>query len=157
MKFFELLNEIPFSFCAKEVADVIGMEDHGVDDKEYENKCSRATFPPTALSKANAAVLKATLPHMPIDNEEGQKCFKELMCYFLVEQVLLCARDGKKLRRKYWSLVADAKLREKCNWAQAIFDHLRTSLDSLKTWRANKASEHQHSFTCAVPVLKVCL
>ncbi|MFS7902998.1 hypothetical protein Hanom_Chr01g00018451 [Helianthus anomalus] len=46
-----------------------------------------------ALSKANVVVLKATLPHMPIDNEEGQKSFKELMCYFLVEQVLLDARD----------------------------------------------------------------
>ncbi|MFS7902997.1 hypothetical protein Hanom_Chr01g00018441 [Helianthus anomalus] len=114
-EFFELANEIPFSFCAKEVVDVIGMEDHGVDDKKYENKCSRATFPPTALNKANAVVLKATFPNMPIDNEEGQKCFKKLMCYFLVEQVLLCARDGKKLRSKYWSLVADAELREKCN------------------------------------------
>lgn len=162
-KSFELPNGIPFSFCSKEVADIIGMRDDGMDVQVLVKQCAQSTcsFPPKALSKATAAELKEKLGEMAVEDEESKKCFKELLSYFLVEQVLLCGRDAKKLRVRYWPLVENAELREKCNWAKATWNQLHTSIADLKTWSMKKATGQQtsvqHAFTGAAPILEVCL
>ena len=133
------------------MADIIGMEDNGVDIDEYEKGAAKD------LNIATAAELKKKLGEMSIDNEESKKRFKELMSYFLVEQVLLCGRDTKKLRNSkgYWPLVENAELRENCNWAKATWNHLHTAFDTLKTWCA-KQTVGQHVFIGAAPILEVC-
>ncbi|KAJ0575253.1 hypothetical protein HanPSC8_Chr05g0188761 [Helianthus annuus] len=155
-KMFELPNGISFSFCSKEVADIIGMEDKGVDIHEY-MQCSKNSFvfPPKALSKPSPGDLKKKLKDMSIDDDASKKSFKELMSYFLVEQVLLCARDAKKLRKVYWPLVENVDWRENCNWANATWTHLHTFLDDVKKWCATR--EKQHCYIGAAPVLETII
>ncbi|KAJ0568919.1 hypothetical protein HanRHA438_Chr05g0204791 [Helianthus annuus] len=155
-KMFELPNGISFSFCSKEVADIIGMEDKGVDIHEY-MQCSKSSFvfPPKALSKPSPADLKKKLKDMSVDDDASKKYFKGLMSYFLVEQVLLCARDAKKLRKVYWPLVENVDWRENCNWANATWTHLHTSLDDVKKWCATR--EKQHCYIGAAPVLETII
>ncbi|KAL9995842.1 hypothetical protein Hdeb2414_s0765g00944361 [Helianthus debilis subsp. tardiflorus] len=155
-KMFELPNGIYFSFCSKEVADIIGMEDKGVDIHEY-MQCSKSSFvfPPKALSKPSPADLKKKLKDMYVDDDASKKSFKELMSYFLVEQVLLCARDAKKLRKVYWPLVENVDWRENCNWANATWTHLHTSLDDVKKWCATR--EKQHCYIGAASVLEIVI
>ncbi|KAJ0583202.1 hypothetical protein HanOQP8_Chr05g0171891 [Helianthus annuus] len=150
---FELPSGIYFSFCSKEVADIIGMEDKGVDIHEYV-QCSKGSSA-SSSKPATPADLKKKLKDMSVDDDTSKKCFKELMSYFLVEQVLLCARDAKKLRKVYWPLVENVDWRENCNWANATWTHLHTSLDDVKKWCASR--EKQHSYIGAAPVLETII
>ncbi|XP_022036478.2 thyroid receptor-interacting protein 11-like [Helianthus annuus] len=148
-KMFELPNGIYFSFCSKEVADIIGMEDKGVGIHEYV-QCPKASSKPTTL-----ADLKKKLKDMSIDDDASKKYFKGLMSYFLVEQVLLCARDATKLRQVYWPVVENVDWRENCNWAKATWNQLHTSLADVKKWCATR--EKQHHYIGAASVLETII
>ncbi|MFS7934209.1 hypothetical protein Hanom_Chr05g00388891 [Helianthus anomalus] len=148
-KMFELPNGIYFSFCSKEVADIIGMEDKGVGIHEYV-QCPKASSKPTSL-----ADLKKKLKDMSIDDDASKKYFKGLMSYFLVEQVLLCARDATKLRQVYWPVVENVDWRENCNWAKATWNQLHTSLADVKKWCATR--EKQHHYIGAASVLETII
>ncbi|GKD08577.1 hypothetical protein Tco_1188262 [Tanacetum coccineum] len=100
------LNEhTPFSFCSKEVARVLEMEDTGLDYNEYEKECGKYSkaFPgfivdlqtevPGVSLSLRITDIVTILKGMNVDSEERKTQFKQLMTYYLIEKFLKCSRN----------------------------------------------------------------
>ncbi|GKA37542.1 ribonuclease H-like domain-containing protein [Tanacetum coccineum] len=100
------LNEhTPFSFCSKEVARVLEIEDTGLDYNEYEKECGKYSkaFPgfivdlqtevPGVSPSLRIADIVTILKGMSVDSEERKTQFKQLMTYYLIEKFLKCSRN----------------------------------------------------------------
>lgn len=168
-KLFELNDGTCFGFCSKEVADIIDMEDSGIDYEEYEKQCSKlSTQFPFYLKELRAKFvegdanegaimashMKEILRNMTVDDDESKQKFKQLMSYYLIEQVLLCARNDKKPRSTMWWLVNNLEICETVNWPKETLNHLHSSISDTKTWLEGDACG-QHNFMGAAPVLEV--
>nr|GEW20780.1 protein root hair defective 3 [Tanacetum cinerariifolium] len=105
--------------------------------------------------KMNASTIKTILKQMSVEDPVSNKLFKELMIYFLIEEVLLCGPNAKIVRK------ATCRLRDfdgcnTVNWAQAIKDHMDYSFERAKEW-VEAGRVGQHSFSGAAPVLEAIL
>ncbi|PWA91328.1 protein ROOT HAIR DEFECTIVE 3 [Artemisia annua] len=160
------LNEhTPFSFCSKEVARVLGMEDTGLDYNEYQKECGKYSkaFPgfiadlqtevPDVSPSLQIADIVTILKGMSVASEERKTQFKQLMTYYLIERFLKCSRNPQKARRETWRLVVDLKKCWSVNWPQATAEHLHDAMKSCHEWW-DKGRRTQHSFTGCAPVLE---
>lgn len=182
---FQLNNNICLSFCKKEVAKILGMNDSGISFAIYEKTCPKSSEFPTYLevlrnkfvadantkdkdantkdrdtntkkkSKITLANIKDILKNMTVDDEESKVQFKRLMTYFLIEGMLLCGSDSKKPRCKTWGLVTNLEECWKVNWAEEVDNHLHFSLRTCKEKLKSKPDK-EHAFMGATPVLEVC-
>ncbi|GKC39741.1 protein root hair defective 3, partial [Tanacetum coccineum] len=160
------LNEhTPFSFCSKEVARVLEIEDTGLDYNEYEKECGKYSkaFPgfivdlqtevPGVSPSLRIADIVTILKGMSVDSEERKTQFKQLMTYYLIEKFLKCSRNPQKARRETWRLVVDLKKCWSVNWPQATAEHLHDAMKSCREWW-DKGRRTQHSFSGCAPVLE---
>lgn len=166
---FELNDKTSFSFCTREIANVIGMEDSGTRFLDYEKQCSSnsskfpdylddliAKFGKKAQGSITEANLKEILREMTVDDAESKQQFRELMTYFLIEEVLLCSSNSKMPRSSSWWMVNNLEACESINWAKATEDHLHRSMASVKEWLEG-GMHGQHSFTGCTPALEAVL
>nr|GEY76793.1 protein root hair defective 3 [Tanacetum cinerariifolium] len=167
-------------FLSERYDPVLGIEDKGISYKEYTNQCSSLSteFPQylwdlkhefdkddkkgkriakegDKKEKMNASTIKTILKQMSVEDPVSNKLFKELMIYFLIEEVLLCGPNAKIVRK------ATCRLRDfdgcnTVNWAQAIKDHMDYSFERAKEW-VEAGRVGQHSFSGAAPVLEAIL
>lgn len=99
-KVFVLNNYASFSFCVKEVAYVIGMENTGTSSLaiSHEGKFPQFIFDlKKELNLPESKKLKTTdiktiLEKMDITDEQSKTNFKKLLSFFLIELILLCPR-----------------------------------------------------------------
>lgn len=158
---FVLNNNTSFSFCAKEVADVLGLENTGLSlstpaakrvpkfvydlMKECDLGSSR---------EISTATIKKLLSQMDVNDEESKLNFKKLFCYFLIEMFFIPSPDPKKPRTSAWAMVEDLNIYEKVNWAEAIYDDLHVSFNKLKN-EIKTGFAKQHNFKGCAPVFEV--
>lgn len=163
------LNEhVSFSFCRKEVARVLGMEDSGLDFNEYDKECGtykrefsdfvyvlKKEFCKPKNSVLHTSEIVSILDNMSVATEDQKTQFKKLMSFYVIERFLRCGTNKTKPRMETWRLVIDL---EKCwsvNWTQATFDHLHVAMTNCREWW-DKCRPSQHNFTGCAPVLEVC-
>ncbi|XP_058743506.1 uncharacterized protein LOC131616248 [Vicia villosa] len=91
---------------------------------------------------------------MAIDDEQSKSLFKQLLAYFIVDQILLCSSNPKVLRSSSWGAVADMEAFEKINWAKAVFEHICKALKELKELIPNPG---QHTFKACGNILETIL
>ncbi|KAL6552290.1 hypothetical protein OROHE_007654 [Orobanche hederae] len=169
---FELNEKVSFSFCPREVASVLGIKDIETDFQTYwkDTKDLCKKFPKSLLCLGKeclnvdhevtfkASHFKELLNNMKVVEEEHKSFFMQIMCYYIIEQLLMCSRNTKKPRSSYWGLVIDLDAFEAVNWAQAIHNHLLTSIAELKPKLvADSQRSKQHSFRGCAPILEVIL
>ena len=169
---FQLNEKTSFRFCTREIANILGMEDRGVNFEDYKNQFTDTTLkfpeyvtgPKDKISKGKAkpiteANVKEKLKGMTVDDEKSKQQFRQLMTYYLLEGVLLCGKDCKKPRSSTWWMVNDLEACESVNWAKATEEHLYKSMAIVKTWLAKakleEGAQAQHAFTGCSPVLEV--
>ena len=169
---FELNEKTSFRFCTREIANILGMEDRGVNFEDYEKQFADTTlkFPEyvtglkAKFSKGKAkaiteANVKEILKGMTVDDEESKQQFRQLMTYYLLEGVLLCGSNSKMPRSSMWWMVNDLEACESVNWAKATEEHLYKSMAYVKTWLAKakleEGAQAQHGFTGCTPALEV--
>ncbi|CAI8617026.1 unnamed protein product [Vicia faba] len=154
---FVLNNNTSFSFCAKEVADVLGIENTGPDfNAPAAKKVPQFVkdlvigYGVDSSGKISTTTIKELLKKMNVDDEESRLNFKKVLCYFLIEMFLIPSPDPKKPRTGSWSMVEDLDVYEKVNWAKAIYEDLHESFNKLKTATVGK----QHNFKACAPVFE---
>jgi len=91
---------------------------------------------------------------MPVKEEQSKSNFKQLLSYFLIEKILICAPDPKKLCSSSWRIVEDIDAPEQVNWAIVIFDNICDSLCNLKHLMHESG---QHYFKGCAPILEVII
>ncbi|GKE36655.1 hypothetical protein Tco_1460060 [Tanacetum coccineum] len=167
---FELNDKTRFSFCTKEIANTIGIKDSGIDYQEYIEQYSdvsseypkylmdlRAKFVGDAGKRdITVANMKDILREMTVDDDESMRQFRELMTYYLIEEVLLCSSNAKIPRKTMWWTVRNLEACESVNWAKATEDHLHTSMANAKAW-LEAGAYGEHSFVGAAPVLEAII
>lgn len=163
-------DRVSFSFCPKEVADVLGISDtNGINYEDLVK--TNLKIPPKVpesvfelrrkLGLENIKVLKAldyrkTISDMPVEEEKDQYLFKQLMCYYILENFLMCGNNEKSPRAKTWKLVADLDVFDSVDWAGAAHQHLMNSFSELKKdLDEDKDKEQQHKFMGCTPILEV--
>jgi hypothetical protein len=100
-----------------------------------------------------ASDLKNLLREMPIIDDQSKLYFRQLLSFYLVDQVLVCSGNSKKLNPKSWGAVQDLHAFEKINWAKIVFEHI---CDSLKHLKGQMCHSGQHVFKGFAPVVEVC-
>ncbi|XP_074375698.1 uncharacterized protein LOC141717493 isoform X3 [Apium graveolens] len=167
------INEKVFSFCPKEVADVLGItvNDTDIDFDVFreETKCISAKYP-EALYKLRKDVLnigreqkmtpdnlKRLINDMSVEKEEHKILFVQLLNYYYIEQFALCYSNPKQPRPTLWRYVSDLEKFEKVNWAKAIHGHLMESISDLHKHICSVHCSGQHNFTGCAPVLETIL
>ncbi|KAK9077288.1 hypothetical protein SSX86_005625 [Deinandra increscens subsp. villosa] len=168
-KVIELNKNTPFSFCTKEIAEVVGMDNSGIDYQHYLEQYSdpSSKFPPylvnlkakfdvVAKKGISASQMKNILREMPVDDDKGKRRFRKLIMYYIIEQVLLCC-STKNMRGRRWWLVKNLEACESINWPKATEDHLYSSMGNAKTCLEEGASHGQHTFIGAAPVLEAII
>ncbi|AET02639.1 hypothetical protein MTR_8g045000 [Medicago truncatula] len=149
-KSFVFNNNVSFSFCAEEVAEVLGIKNTGnsleytaaerFPEFVYELK---ENFDPDGSRQIKTKGIKIFLEKMTIDDEQSRSNFKQLLSYFLIERFLLCCPDPKKTRVSSWGMVEDINAFEEVNWAKTIYDNICESFGKLK---AVMHKQQQHYF-----------
>nr|GEY31413.1 protein root hair defective 3 [Tanacetum cinerariifolium] len=144
---YQLNENTSFSFCSQEIADVLGIQDSGINFKEYEKECKKShplRFPEYLTDLRTELVgegisgpmkaphIKEILKRMGVGSDEGKACFKQLMSYYLMEEVLMCSSNSKKPRIGTWSLVTDLEKSWSVNWPKAIAEHLHHAMERCK-------------------------
>ncbi|CAJ2659145.1 unnamed protein product [Trifolium pratense] len=121
-------NETSLSFCIREVAEVLGIENTGTDhifsteNSAYNNFLDelKVFFNWEEDKEFKASDLKNLLREMPIINDQSKLYFRQLLFFYLVDQVLVCSGNSKKLNPKSWGAVQDLHAFEKINWAKIV-------------------------------------
>lgn len=160
-KSFVFNNNVSFSFCAEEVAEVLGIKNTGnsleytaaerFPEFVYELK---ENFDPDGSRQIKTKGIKIFLEKMTIDDEQSRSNFKQLLSYFLIERFLLCCPDPKKTRVSSWGMVEDINAFEEVNWAKTIYDNICESFGKLK---AVMHKQQQHYFLGCAPVFEVMI
>jgi hypothetical protein len=150
------------SFCVREVADVLGIENTGTDYFFPKEKSRHAEFLQEVRNIANlhgklfkTANLKSKLKDMLVNDDESRLCFRKLLSFFIVDQFLVCSGDPKKPAGKSWGPVQDIDAFDKINWAQIVFEHTCDSITRLKNLMCSQPTK-QHYFAGFAPILEVC-
>ncbi|CAL5209392.1 unnamed protein product [Lathyrus oleraceus] len=132
-------NDVSFSFCAEEVAQVLGIKNIGTSLVYTAAKKIpeflfdlKEKFDLDGSRKITKKNIKIFLEKMSIDDEQSQSNFKQLLSYFLIEQFLLCSPNPKMSRVSSWGMVEDMNAFEEVNWAKIIFDSICESFRKLK-------------------------
>lgn len=158
-----------FSFCAREVASVLGINDTGtVNFETYFKDTSYKSFPESLLRLRKECLdvaykvtfepkhFKDLVSEMKVVEEEHKSLFMQIMCYYIIEKLLMCSTAAKKPRSSYWGLVIDLDAFEAVNWAQAIHNHLLESKEELKPKLvADRQRSKEFNFPGCAPALKV--
>lgn len=166
---FKLNENVSFSFCAREVASVLGIKDTGtVNFETYLKDTSVQKFPKSlrslrkeCLNVDHEVTFKAfhfrdLLNNMKVVEEEHKSLFMQIMCYYIIEQLLMCGGNTKKPRSSYWGLVIDLDAFEAVNWAQAIQKHLLESIEWAKSKLvSDRQRSKQYNFRGCAPILEV--
>jgi len=105
-------------------------------------------------NKVTTSDLKMILPKMSVDDDESKLHFRQLLSFFLLDQILLCSSNPKIVLFRSWWAVQDLESFEQFNWAKAIFNHLNDSVGDLKEKMVDL--NKQHFFKGFAPVLEVC-
>jgi hypothetical protein len=157
-------NYASFSFCVKEVADVIDIKDTGTSSLAISHE---ATFPQFIFDlkrelnlplskKLTTSEVKFILQNMDIADEESQTNFRKLLSFFWIEHILLCPfADPKLPRSSYSPIVENLDALENVNWPKLIFDHLHFSFDKLKNVKKSPGKGDQHYFYGFAPIFEV--
>ncbi|CAJ2641884.1 unnamed protein product [Trifolium pratense] len=155
-------NEASLSFCIREVAEVLGIENTGTDhifsteNSAYNNFLDelKVFFNWEEDKEFKASDLKNLLREMPIIDDQSKLYFRQLLSFYLVDQVLVCSGNSKKLNPKSWGAVQDLHAFEKINWAKIVFEHI---CDSLKHLKGQMCHSGQHVFKGFAPVVEAIL
>lgn len=103
-----------------------------------------------------AADLKAALSNMPLENDAHKEAFKQMLTFYLLEQVFLPFSSPKKVCTASWWWVQNLSLCEKVNWPKQIETWLHEGLSNLKR-SLEDSPNSQHEFKGCTPVFEVCL
>lgn len=156
-------NEVSFSFCAQEIAEVLGINNTGtslVYTKAHEFPeflfDLKEEFCSDRSRKITTANIRTFLEKMTIEDEQSRSNFKQLLTYFLIEQFVLCSLDPKKPRVASWGMVEKMNALEEVNWAKVIFDNTCDSFRKLKN-EIDKGDGKQHYFYGCAPAFEVII
>lgn len=161
---FEFKNST-FSFCVKEVEQVLGMENTGISVSEYvkafEEKDFKKYIPDflecfklDSINSLSSKVLKDKLRTMEINNDNDKAFFQKIMHVFSIDQMLLPSTNYQVVSPKYIYLVDAPEMINRCNWPQAVFEGLFNALVGTQNFLKSK-SKKQHVFCGALPILEV--
>nr|GEW88104.1 RHD3/Sey1, P-loop containing nucleoside triphosphate hydrolase [Tanacetum cinerariifolium] len=132
---FQLKDKTCFSFCTQEIAKMIGMQDSGIDFRDYKEQCMSLSsgFPKHLMDirdkfvdnakrggPITASHIKDILRKMTVGDDESKLHFKKLMIYYLIEEVLLCGGNSKNPRKNVWRLVRNLEKGEFVNWSRRL-------------------------------------
>lgn len=156
-----------FSFCAKEVAQVLGMELTGSDYAEcLEAAMKKAEsnngkipdflecFNLSSISSLKSFALKEKLMTMATVQESDKALFLKLMNLFCIDQILVPSTNYQFVKQNSILLVNAPELVRACNWPQAVFDFLFIALKKTQAHFLKKPDK-QHVFDGALPILEV--
>ncbi|XP_058776922.1 uncharacterized protein LOC131651267 [Vicia villosa] len=153
-------KNVSFSFCAHEVADVLGIKNSGVNftapaaknvpEFVYDLMKGCGLGSSRIIS---TTTIKKLLSQMDVNDDESRFNFKKLLSYFLIEIFLIPSPDSKKPRTSAWEMVEDLDAYEEVNWAEAITDDLHVSFNKLKNAMKTGLGK-QHKFKGCAPVFE---
>lgn len=87
---------------------------------------------------------------------ENALLFRQLVCYYVIEQLLMPASNYKQLRVLYWRHVSNLETFEKVNWAKAIFEYLIDGFTKMKIALLSDSNmKQQHVFAGFAPIVEV--
>ncbi|CAJ2641885.1 unnamed protein product [Trifolium pratense] len=152
-KKFVMNHNASLSFCVREVADVLRIENTGTDYFFPKEKSRHAEFLQEVRNIANlhgklftTANLKSKLKDMLVNDDESRLCFRKLLSFFIVDQFLVCSGDPKKPAGKSWGPVQDIDAFDKINWAQIVFEHTCDSITRLKNLMCSQPTKQHYRY-----------
>ncbi|XP_057441107.1 uncharacterized protein LOC130733069 isoform X2 [Lotus japonicus] len=155
---------VTFRFCAEEVAHVLSIKNTGTDlvntkGKEFPqflfDLCNK--YPPKKKAPTTTIItsmIKSVLNQMLVNDEESKFRFKQLLCYYLIEKILMCSANPKAPRMSFWGIVENLEALEQVNWAKQIFDYTCEAISDLKSRTPNVV---QNQFKGCAPALETII
>lgn len=162
-KKFLLNKNACISFCATEVANVLGIRstgDHmqkkntkfppwvldlkelhskGETKKEKNTKGDKTKINKTGKTKRefSTARLKQVLMNLPVEDLASKEYYKKLLLFYILDQFLLPSSDKFFVRSKMFGQVDNLDNFEKINWAKSTLDLIHTAASSIASGKPN--------------------
>ncbi|KAK9756750.1 hypothetical protein RND81_01G118500 [Saponaria officinalis] len=165
-KSIKLSDNASLHFCAKEVETLLDLKATTEDDfKPGKSQTALHGFVIALLkhhcdeswknnSKAmTPAQLEKILAGMSIEDERSKKEFNKLMSFYIVDQFLFPG-SNKHCKNKHWDVVDDLDKFERINWAKALTDIIRKSLEKVHEALKREAVPKETDFPGCASVLE---